>query len=298
MPQFFLNKRLILLLVSIIFLVALIGYSLKEDRQLTWPEQFVKDSTGLFQTVFHKPAQYVAGFFENVGDLKNTYEENKLLKSKIDEHMKIETELQALRRDNEKLREELGAQESLREYNPIPAALIARNPDPGRWFDLITIDKGSQHGVEKDMAVITNKGLIGKVKSTSKFNSTVQLLSSPDRKNRIAAEIQGKDGQPNIFGLIEGYDEKKKALLLKKIESDVKIEKGQKVVTSGSSGIFPEGLVIGEVLEVEPDSYGLSQMAYIKPEADLYDIDRVFVTDRVKETIDITNMDPEEEEES
>lgn len=296
MPQFFLNKRLILLLVSIIFLVALIGYSLKEDRQLTWPEQFVKDSTGLFQTVFHKPAQYVAGFFENVGDLKNTYEENKLLKSKLDEHMKIETEVQELKRDNEKLRAELGA-ESLREYNPIVATLIARNPDPGRWFDLITLDKGSQHGIQKDMAVITDKGLIGKVKNTSKFNSTVQLLSSPDRKNRIAAEIQGKEGQPNIFGLIEGYDEKKKALLLKKIESDVPIEKGQKVVTSGSSGIFPAGLVIGEVMEVEPDSYGLSQMAYIKPEADLYDIDRVFVTKRVKETIDIDNMDPEEEEE-
>jgi rod shape-determining protein MreC len=296
MPQFFLNKRLILLLVSIIFLVALIGYSLKEDRQLTWPEQFVKDTTGLFQTVFHKPAQYVAGFFENVGDLKNTYDENKLLKSKLDEHMKIETEVQELKRDNEKLRAELGA-ESLREYNPIVATLIARNPDPGRWFDLITIDKGSQHGIQKDMAVITDKGLIGKVKNTSKFNSTVQLLSSPDRKNRIAAEIQGEGGQPNIFGLIEGYDEKKKALLLKKIESDVPIEKGQKVVTSGSSGIFPAGLVIGEVMEVEPDSYGLSQMAYIKPEADLYDIDRVFVTERVKETIDIDNMDPEEEEE-
>jgi rod shape-determining protein MreC len=38
-------------------------------------------------------------------------------------------------------------------------------------------------------------------------------------------------------------------------------------------------------------------MAYIKPEADLYNIDRVFVTERVKETIDIDNMDPEEEEE-
>ena len=49
MPQFFLNKRLIILLVSIIILVALIGFSLKEREELTWPEQFIKDTTGWFK---------------------------------------------------------------------------------------------------------------------------------------------------------------------------------------------------------------------------------------------------------
>ena len=80
MPHFFLNKRLILLLVSIIILVALIGFSLKDRQSLTWSEQFVKDSVGWVQSIFHQPAQYVAGFFENVQDIKNTYEENKILK--------------------------------------------------------------------------------------------------------------------------------------------------------------------------------------------------------------------------
>ena len=69
MPQFFLNKRLIILLVSMIILVALIGFSLKEREELTWPEQFIKDTTGWAQTLVSRPANYIAGFFENVKDL-------------------------------------------------------------------------------------------------------------------------------------------------------------------------------------------------------------------------------------
>ena len=84
MPQFFLNKRLIILLVSIIVLVALIGISLKDRKSLSWPEQFIKDTVGVVERVFQKPANYVAGFFENVEDVKRTYEENKKLKAKLD----------------------------------------------------------------------------------------------------------------------------------------------------------------------------------------------------------------------
>ena len=84
MPQFFLNKRLILLLVSIIVLVALIGFSLKDREGLTWPEQFVKDTTGWVQSIIHTPARSISQFFSNVNDIKNTYEENKILKSKLD----------------------------------------------------------------------------------------------------------------------------------------------------------------------------------------------------------------------
>ena len=62
------------------------------------------------------------------------------------------------------------------------------------------------------MAVITASGLIGKVKSSNQFSSTVQLLSTTDPKNRISATIQGNT---DIVGLIEGYDQDKKMLLLK-----------------------------------------------------------------------------------
>ena len=290
MPQFFLNKRLIILLVSIIILVALIGFSLNGRKTVTWPEQFVKDTVGLGQTVFHQPAQYVAGFFQNVSDLKRTYEENELLKSRLDEYIKLETKAKELEDENKKLREILDKKESLRDFERIQATVIARNPD--RWHEVIALDRGKVHGVKENMAVITAQGLIGKVKHASQFTSTVQLLSSMDRTNRISAVVQG---ETNVYGLIEGYDAKKEALVLKRIPSDAKIAEKQRVLSSGLGGIFPKGLVIGEIIEVEPDEYGLTQMAYVKPATNFYDLDHVMIIKRTM--IADENFDKEEEEE-
>jgi len=275
-PQFFLNKRLIVLLVSIILLVALIGISLKERKNLTWPEQFVKDTVGVVERVFQKPANYVAGFFENVEDVKRTYEENKTLKEKLDKYAELSVKVKDLEKDNAKLRETIDKKDSLRDYKPIQATVIARNPD--KWYDLIGIDRGAQQGIQKDMAVMTSKGLVGRVKSVSQFTSTVELLSSLNRTNRISAVVEG---QERIFGLIEGYDKEKQTLVFTKIPSDVKVEKDQTVVTSGLSDIFPKGLVIGKIVDVAPDEYGLTQTAYVKPAADLNDVDHIMVTKRV-----------------
>lgn len=98
-------------------------------------------------------------------------------------------------------------------------------------------------------------------------------------------------GNENIFGLIEGYDEKRRALLLKRIPFDAKIEKKQKVLTSGLGGVFPKDLPIGEVMEVVPDQYGLTKMVYVKPLANFYDIDDVII---VKRKIDETLEEREE----
>ncbi|MCP1125349.1 rod shape-determining protein MreC [Bacillus sp. AFS018417] len=282
MPQFFLNKRLIVLLVSIILLVALIGISLKERKNLTWPEQFVKDTVGVVERVFQKPANYVAGFFENVEDVKRTYEENKELKANLDKYAELSVKVKDLEKENAELRDIVGKKDSLRDYNPIQATVISRNPD--KWYDLIAIDKGAQQGIQKDAAVITSKGLVGKVKSVSQFTSTVELVSSLNRTNRISAVVQG---DKRVFGLIEGYDKEKQQLIFTKIPSGVPVEKDQMVVTSGYGGVFPEGLVIGQIVDVTSDEYGLTQTAYVKPAADLNDVDNVMVAQRVMPSVDL-----------
>jgi rod shape-determining protein MreC len=292
-PQFFLNKRLVILLVSIIVLVALIGFSLNGRKDVTWPEQFVKDTVGLVQATFHQPAQYVAGFFENVGDLKRTYEENEVLKARLDERMQLEAKVSELETENDKLREQVDKESDLKAYDPIEATVIARNPD--RWHDVIAIDKGKVHNVEENMAVITPGGLIGKVKHASQFTSTVQLISSSDRTNRVSAKIQA---EKPVYGLIEGYDEEEQALLLRRIPFDAEIKEKQKVVTSGlggEDGVFPSGLVIGEITKIEPDEYGLTQKAYIKPSTDLYDLDHVMVAKR-STVMSEDSLEAEEEE--
>ncbi|MFJ7637405.1 rod shape-determining protein MreC [Peribacillus sp. NPDC097206] len=274
MPQFF-NKKLLLLLVSIIVLVALIGFSLKEREELTWPEKFLKDTTGWVGNVFNKPVSGITGFVGDLKDLQHTYDENKKLKARLDEYVLLKTQVQDLKEENEELRDNLKKEDDLRKYAPIQSTVIGRNPD--RWHEMLTINKGERNGVEKNMAVITANGLIGKVKATTEFTASVQLLSSIDKANRVSAIVQGND---KAYGLIEGFDDEKNLLLMKRIPYDKKIKKNSTVITSGYGGIFPKGLLIGKVVDVKVDQYGLNQTAYIEPSTDFYDINNVMVVKR------------------
>lgn len=287
MRQFFSNKRLIVLLIAMIILVAMIGFSMRERNTLTKPEQFIKDSVATVQLIFYKPAKSVAGFFENISELKNLYAENKVLKARLDEYTKLSVDYQDIKKENEELRELIDQKSSLRAYHTIPASVIARSPD--RWNNRLTLDKGSEDGVEVNMAVISPTGLIGKIKNVQPFSSTVQLVSDLDRTNRISVYVQDNE---DIFGVIDGYDAEKEALVFSNIAIDVEVDEGGTVVTSGLGGIFPKNLVVGEIIEVRNDKYGLTKSALVKPAANLYDIRHVMIVKRISEVIE----EAEEEE--
>src|SRR5699024_4454559 len=170
----------------------------------------------------------------------------------------------------------------LRDFKAIQASVIARSPE--RWMEQIRINKGTSDGVEVNMAVMIADGMIGKIQSVSNSTATVQLLTGFDEFNRISGTIS-RDDKKDVFGLIEEYDAESKSLLFRIIdESDKDLESGELVFSSGKGGVFPAGLLIGEVKEVIPDKYGLSNTALVEPAADMYDIDDVIVVDRKLET--------------
>ncbi|WP_342365028.1 rod shape-determining protein MreC [Jeotgalibacillus proteolyticus] len=286
------NKRLIVLLVSIILLVALIGFSLRERENISWPEQFVKDIVGFGQNIASKPAGYVQGLVENVQDLTNTYSENQTLKARLEELVQLETEVIDLTRDNEELRGIIGIEENLRDFNVVHATVIARNPD--QWQETIIIDKGQVNGIETNMAVQTASGMIGRVKDTGQFTSTIELLSARNPNNRVSALIQSDES--NVFGLVEGFDREREELMVRKIPFDQEVQEGSRVITSGLGGIFPKDLLIGEVTEVAQDEYGLTQIAYVKPASSLYDLEHVMVIERTAVGQSEIEQDSQDEE--
>lgn len=283
MTPFFRNKRLIILLVSFIVLVVLIGFTVRGDRNLAFPEQFAKDTIGFVQRIVKTPARSITTFVENVQSMRNMHEENQRLKSQLDEQLALSQRITALESENEELKAILGKTEDddISSYEQIHATVIARNPN--QWNNYVTINQGETNGVKANMAVMTATGLIGRVKSTSSFTATVQLLSDGSSTNRISAAIQGDD---KVFGLIEGYDDNGEYLLFTSIPSDAKIEEGQTVITSGLSGIFPSNLVIGTVAQVEYDEFGLTQIAYVEPAANFYNINHVIVIERLAGVVD------------
>lgn len=289
MSHFLLNKRLIILLICIIILVSLIGFSLRDKENITRPEQLVKDVVGFGQSLISVPVQGIVDFYDNIQDMKNVYIENQKLKARLERLATLEKQVYDLKKDNEELRTVLNKMENLRSYSTIQATVISRNPE--RWNDRITINKGEQNGVKLNMAVMSGTGLIGRVVTTSEFTATVELLSSENQQNRVSALIQGDEP---IYGLINGFDREEKLLLMKDIPMDKEVKAGQNVVTSGLGGVFPKALDIGQVKRVEVDRYGLTQIAYVEPSANFYDLEHVIVIERLIEEESLADEGEEE----
>jgi rod shape-determining protein MreC len=278
MFHIFSNKRLILLLLGVILLVALISFSLRDRDNVSSPEQYIKDTVAVGQTVFSAPAHFITGIFDNVDSLLNTYEENKYLKSRLEEFASVQAEVTDLRSENTELKTLVGKKDDLRSYNPIQATVIARNPD--QWEEKVIINQGTDSGITKNMAVMTAQGLIGKVVLATANTATVELISTQDPNYRVSAMVIG--GEKGVVGLIEGYDVDRHELLLKRIDADIELKKGQQVISSGLGGIFPKGIVIGEITEITIDEFGLTQLVYVKPAADFSLLNHVVVADRVQ----------------
>lgn len=280
MPPFFSNKKLIVLLTSLIILVALIGFSMKDRKQISWPEQFVHDTVGFFQLTFSKPARYVAGFFENVQDIRNVYQENKVLKSHLQQYAELNTNYKDLQQQYTELKKQLNisGMADLTDYKKHVAFVIGRSFDD--WNQQITVNKGLKQGIKQGMAVVTADGFIGKVTEVSQFTSVITLITDPSNNNQISGAVLKNKGK-EIDGMIEGYDDKKNVLLFEKLPIDSNVAKGDSVITSGLGGVYPKGLLIGKVIKVSPDQYGLTKVAEVQPAANFNNIEYVDIIERL-----------------
>jgi rod shape-determining protein MreC len=284
MMSFFGNKRLITMLVGLVLLISVIGYTARERDTLTWPEQFLRDSFSVLQGLFYRPAQAIVDFAEGVSAAYDVYQENRVLKASLDQYAQLTAQLKLLQAENARLRTLLDAKTQLHDYQLRVAEVVARASD--HWNDVITIDKGRVHGIKQDMAVISAQGMIGRVESVANFSSTVELLTAIENSNHLSAWVitQRKTenaAQPQpVAGVIEEYDQRRRLLIMRKIPLGYKVEPGQEVVTSGLGGVIPRGLLIGKVVAVEAGDYGLTQTAYVMPSADLSQLSEVMVVER------------------
>ncbi|WP_066194431.1 MULTISPECIES: rod shape-determining protein MreC [Gracilibacillus] len=280
------KRRLFIIMISLIIIVGLIGFTLRDRTNLTMVEDFVHDSVGWVQEIVNKPIAFTASVTNNIKEIRNVYRENQVLKTNIGELRQLEYQNQELTQEIEELKEVLDKTESdfLQNFDTIQASVIARSKD--KLFKEVTINQGTEDGVEPNMAVIAGHGMIGKVQTSSPFTSTVLLLNGFDRSNRISVNVNQAEADNDMSGFIVGYDEERELLVLEMNESNQEVEEGQNVFSSGLGGIFPKGLEIGEIKEVQADRYELTTMAYVEPAADLADLSHVIVIDRAMDTVD------------
>ena len=267
---------LILIIILIILLLIIFSFTLKEDRKLSKAESLLKDGLIYSEKIITYPFNYIKENIKKYKKLKDVNKNNNILETSIDRIDSIEAENIELRRQLETLKEELNINYTLSDYEYLNATVVSRNV--GYWHNKITINKGTYNGVEKDMVVISSKGLIGKVIKTSTFTSDVRLITTSDTSNKISVHIS--NGDNNLYGLINSYDYNKNVLELEGISNTKDVNIGDYVYTSGLGGVFPTGILIGIVEEITTDSYDLAKIIKVKPSADFNDINYVSILKR------------------
>jgi len=209
---------------------------------------------------------------QQLSQLLATYKENAALKNELATESQDEANVYKLKHDNKELTELLKVQNGMKAYNPIASTVIDRSTS--NWDNQLIIDKGANQGIKVDMNVLNANGVIGKVAKVFSSTSLVELISSNLRTNRMAVILKDKK---DVNGTLESYDEKKGNLIVRKIPSEAEVNVGDKVQTSPISSIFQGGLAVGKVIKVQPDEYGLTQLAVVKPSSTFNDISEVMV---------------------
>lgn len=281
MNKFFFNKKLVISLVAIIvsFVLVAVSISVRNNRSTpSFIQQFGNDAAAFVDRVIAYPAQGVKSVSGTLDSLINTYSENQQLKKKVNELAQQKATNATIKKENKQLKQQLKLTKTLTNYTKINAYVLTRTPSA--WQNQVTISKGSASGVVKGAAVVSSKGLVGRVTEVNKTSSKVELISSNnDSANRFAVSVTNTSGK-TVNGIITSYNSTNNYLVMGEITSQQKVKAGTKVTTSGLGGNSAKGLLVGTVVKVKSDDSGLTTKIYIKPAADLDDLSIVSVIKR------------------
>ena len=164
------------------------------------------------------------------------------------------------------------------DYDTVGAHVIGNNS--GNWNKTVLIDRGSNDGIQVNMNVIAQGGLVGIVTSVTLNSATVRMIAD-DGCNVCAMSVLSKDSCI-VTGNLELYEEGK--LRLEKIDKDADIQDDYKIVTGNTSSLYLPGILIGYAQELQIDANHLTKSGYLVPVVDFNHLDAVLVITTLKET--------------
>ncbi|MBR6789399.1 MAG: rod shape-determining protein MreC [Oscillospiraceae bacterium] len=271
MRDFFNSLRFKILMAVLAVVMGFMIYSASTGGLATLPEQILSYTLMPFQKLSAVISDGFTDFFSVFFDARENYDENQRLKEEIAELRRQLVDYEETLTENERLREIV----ELKELNPDiqfqDAGVIGR--DPSDQFGSFTIDKGTVYGISVYDPVVTGDGLVGYISSVGPTYAKVTTILSPET-NVGAMEIRTK-ATGNITGSVDLSEEGLTQLEL--LARNTVMEGGSIIVTAGTSGYYPKGLVIGTVESLSLADSGITKTAVIRPAADIASVKHVFV---------------------
>ncbi len=278
----FKNKVFWFGIVVLIITFSLIRATSSEREDITLVERMLRDAYAPLQSSVTELRDYFSGprsIFSQKADL------NKTIAQQEEEIARLNLENQVVREreaEVKRLRALVNfMNNNLDKYQMSAARVIARSPN--NWLKTVIIDKGAVEGIEKNMPVITPKGLVGRIGSVSEHTSQVNLIT--DREIAVGATLQRSRSTSGIVeGMVEGN-------LLKMINIPyyASVKPDDLIITSGLSQVFPPGIDIGVIYEVTEEPNGLLLSATVIPTVNFDKLEEVLViTDYIPVTEETT----------
>jgi rod shape-determining protein MreC len=145
--------------------------------------------------------------------------------------------------------------------------------EPANWWRTVHIDLGSRDGLRVNLPVLTSDGLVGRIAYVSLTRSQVMLVGDPNCK--VAAQVVNEGRDTGVIGASGPLETE--LVVLGYLSRNANLKPAQNVVTSGEGGIFPPGIPIGKIVDVQPVDYGTRAEARVKLAANLNALEEVWV---------------------
>lgn len=268
-------KEKIFVIVIAVILIVTIGLTSRRNEPMSKFENLLGGVLTPLNKVTNSIMHGISGIITSVSDTINAKEENIILKKEIE---KLESENRDLRNIIGKSDYLLKEQKLLEttKYNIVKAEVIGREPE--NWFDVFTLDKGENDGLEIGDTVIDaveidnnvyQEGLVGRIVDIG--DNWSKVVSITNEKNSVAFKIiRTQDG-----GIIAGSSDNIIEGLLFDYEADVII--GDLVYTSGLGEVYEKDIFIGEVSDIIDNQEELTKKIIIKPAVNFKKLYNVYV---------------------
>ena len=256
-------------IITLIILVLLIFLSNVQIDKFSFLESAVNSVVTPLQRVFTDLRNKIQGNSAYFTDIENLQIENEQLKSR---NSQLETELrelESIKADNVILQEYMNLTQKYADYNTIPAYVIDK--DVSNYSSDLVINVGKKDGVEANMTVIADKGLVGHIISVTENTAKVQVIVDP--ASTVSCNISTTEESIICKGTLENNQ----ILRASYIPAGAELIQGDNVYTSGLGGIYRKGILIGTIEEIITTSNITDRYATIKTAVDFSTVDTVLV---------------------
>ncbi len=225
---------------------------------------------------------------DNLEDLQKVRAENAELREQIAQLTLENSSLLQERYELEELRELYNLSGDYTNMTTIAANVIGK--DSGNWFQMFLIDKGSNDGIQVDMNVIADGGLVGIVTKTGP--DWAQIRSIIDDMSNVSAMVLKNSDLCYVRGDLQMLTEGTMQINQLRDENN-EVEHGDKVVTSYASAKYHKGILIGYVNELAEDANNLTKSGSLTPAVDFEHLSTVLIITDLKQQVDVEQMDGE-----